>query len=102
MSEEEWATLNSYEDSGYSFPAAMSILFGDRIVSMGILSETAKEMVADHSADRQCLQKIENPAARETMKLVCAISEQAAETIVCFELKEWQHENWPSWGQPSE
>jgi len=87
-----------FEDDGFEFDDAMLYLFGDDIIRLNILSDTAIESLANHMADLIHIKTLEVLNDREHWRMLAGISGLTADIIVRNELKEWQHENWPSWG----
>lgn len=101
MTREELEGLLIFEDAGFNFDDAMLCAFGGDVARLGILSDAAIEALATHMVDLIHIKTLTVVIDREHWRAVAGLSGHAADIIVRNELKEWQHENWPSWGQPS-
>ena len=101
MEPEYWELLNAMEDEGFTFSAALLLLFGDDVVRLDILSEDATERLAEYHADKLSIERAQDSISQGMLRAVAGVSGRMAEIKVEQELRTWQNENWPSWGQPS-
>jgi len=101
MTDEEWKLLGLLSDEGFSFERAMILVFGEDIISVGVLSEDGVELMLTYQADRLMIETTEDPETKATLKKVAGVSGRMAELTLHYELKVWQNENWNTWGQSS-